>query len=257
MMIKSLRGPKGVAAALIGACTLFGVAIAVEVVRGRKPVEDAPASPAKLADVGLLPGFALPPADQGFPEVANRPLFVPTRRPAPPAAATQASMPKGQFTLLGTSVTKELGDIAMLKHLPTNKFHSVRKGEQVNGITVDTVQPDRVILRMGEETEEISMRTAKSPALPPSPPPGTMPSAGPIPSGSPGPAMPGSMPSRQPQPAPGFGPGPGPGPVPGVTPAPVMPSAAAPGQPPAAAAQQLTPEQIIARRRAARAQQTQ
>jgi general secretion pathway protein N len=235
-MNRFLRGPQGLMVVLAGVCALLAAAIAIEIARGRKPIQDAPGAPAKLADVGLLPGFTLPPADQGFPEVANRPLFVPTRRAAPPAQAAQANMPKGQFALLGTSVTKELGDVAMLKHLPTNKFHSVRKGEQVNGVTVESVQQDRVVLRLGDETEEVTMRTAKSSPVPPAPPPG-MPGAAPLPPSIPNTTLPGSMPSRQPQPAP------------------VLPSA--PAKPSADTAQQLTPEQIIARRRAARAQQTQ
>ena len=164
-MIKALlRGPYLFSALLAAGIVLALVAIGLETDWGRAghflPVVKRMA-PARIADAGLLPAFSLAPIDQVSPQAGERPLFVPTRRPAPVAVAIQASaMRKGQFLLQGTSITKDFGDAAMLKEVATNRSYVVRKGEQLNGITVDKVEPSRVLLKQGEETEDLAIKSA-------------------------------------------------------------------------------------------------
>jgi hypothetical protein len=247
-MIKALlRGPYLFSALLAAGIVLTLVAIGLETDWGRAghsvPVVKRMA-PAMIADAGLLPAFSLAPIDQVSPQAGERPLFVPTRRPAPVAVAIQASaMHKGQFLLQGTSITKDFGDVAMLKEVATNRTYVVRKGLQLNGITVDMVEPSRVLLKQGEETEDLGIKTQEPTKGAP---------LAQVPSGSifPQPAPPAPA-AAVPKP-PGTVAAPATNP-----PAASQPAHTAVPQPAAASQTPLTPEEILARRRAARSQQTQ
>jgi len=247
-MIKGLlRGPYLFSTLLAAGIVLALVAIGLETDWGRAghsvPVIKRMA-PARIADAGLLPAFSLAPINQVSPQAEERPLFVPTRRPVPVAVVSQASaMHKGQFLLQGTSITKDFGDVAMLKEVATNRSYVVRKGEQLNGITVDQVEPSRVLLKQGEETEDLGIKTqGPTKAVPPAP----------ITSGSifqqPAPPAPATAVPKPP----GTVAAPATSPPPASQPAhPAVPQPAIASQTP------LTPEEILARRRAARSQQTQ
>ena len=121
---------------------------------------DATRTPDMLA---ALPGFALPSLENGFKETAERPLFTPTRRPpASNLAANVPAMKRGQFKLSGTSVNNEL-TVAFLLETATGKTVRVTKGKEINGMKLDAVEANRVVLKQGDETEELTLRTAASP----------------------------------------------------------------------------------------------
>ena len=151
---------------------------------------------AKSGDTSLLPAFGLPTMDSGFRQTLDRPLFLPTRRPVPVViGATAPSMKKGQFRLAGTVVNQIL-PYAFLVEISTGKGMRVAKGADVlsTGITLLSVDGTRVVLKQGDETEELTLRTASSPAAAPGPlgvvQPGTAqppPPSGVVVSGVPGP----------------------------------------------------------------------
>ncbi len=245
-MIKQfLAWPYALSSVLCGAAVALLVIMGVEIDWGQgisRRLAEKRMAPATPQEAKLLPVFALGPLAQSFPETADRPLFVPTRRPPPPLATGQGEIKPGQFILVGTSITKEFGDVAIVREIATNKTFSVRRGEQINGITIDKVDPDRIVLKLGNSIEEVAMKTQASPK---GPPPGAVP-----------PPQPGMAQMPRPgNPMPGT-----PGTVtPGVVrPATVVPGlpAGAPGVPrtTAGAQNQPTPEEILARRRAARGQ---
>ena len=126
-------------------------------------------------DTSLLPAFALPAIDLGFKETVDRPLFLPTRRPFPVATgAVQPTMKKGQYRLAGTVVNQEV-PVAFLVEIATGKSMRVVAGAEIvgSGISVTSVDAARVVLKQGDETEELSLRTAASPppqVLPPAAP---------------------------------------------------------------------------------------
>jgi general secretion pathway protein N len=271
-MNRYLQWPGIISTALVAACVLCLIVLGLETNWGREFRREATVEsmrPAKAADAAILPAATLLPLDAGFPESGARPLFMPSRR-AVPAAAPAPKMTRGLFVLVGTSRTKEFGDSAMLKEISTNKTSIVAVDATIRDMTVAEVGPDKVVLKLGDETEELVLK-----ARPQARPAGTPPGA----------ASPGAMPQiGQAAPAPGagiFGGAPAPatatrpntGPIPqppasiGMPGAPgtpaVFPGAGsniAPPNPPGtsqpgAQPRAPTPEEILERRRRARAQQ--
>jgi general secretion pathway protein N len=179
-----------------GAAAALALVIGVEYHLGAGSAAESPRAPAKVADAKMIPPFTLAAAEQVAPETAARPLFSPMRRPAPPVATFQPTMRKGQFVLSGVTASKETS-FAFLREVATGKTRSIKQGEEVNGLKVDTVEPRRVVLRQGEETEELTLSIQVPPKMAaPAPPPQGQPvpgaAAAPPPGQPLGPGTPGS-----------------------------------------------------------------
>jgi general secretion pathway protein N len=226
--------------------------------------------PVKAAsvDAKLLPGLTESPAEQAYPETGTRPLFVPTRRPAPPAAAVNA-MSKGQYVLQGVTIVGDLR-VALLKDKSAGRMYRIEKGGDLNGTKVSSIEPDRVTLQLGDDTEVLELTVQKAgaaPAASAAAPP--QPGLGPF--GAPGVAAAaaeraaaaaattggGALPPGMPPVGTG-----GPAPMmprPGAVPMQPMPppAGAAPSPAPPMAGEVATPEDLLARRRAARRAQQQ
>ena len=100
-----------------GVCVVLAGVLAAELTLGEVAAGKGPRAPAKAAEAKLLPAFALAPEIQAGSETTGRPLFVPGRRPAPPAAGNGAeTLKKGQFVLQGTTIVGDLS-FAMLKEV--------------------------------------------------------------------------------------------------------------------------------------------
>jgi general secretion pathway protein N len=201
-------------------------------------------------------------ADEQYPEFTARPLWTPTRRPAPAAAAPSTYTP-GQFVLQGVIVAGN-SRTAMLREKSNGRLHRVEAGKQLNGITVAEISPDSVTLSQGADREVVPLQVQK--AAPP-PGPGTPGGPPPVPQAAFGPAP--VQPQAQPVPAPHVPPGAAAGPFPSAnhppgpfapgtppaSPVPIPEAAALAGQ--AATTNPLSAEELLARRRARRGQQTQ
>ena len=223
--------------------------------------------PATAVEAKLLPALVATPAEVAYPETAERPIFAPLRRPAPPGAGP-SSMVKGQFVLQGVTMHGNLR-IALLREKSNGRVHRAEKGREVNGISIAEIEPERVTLRQGDDQEVLTLGVQK--ALPGA----AAAQAGPFGGAAP---APGIAPAQGIAPAaPAFGPvpaasGPSPSAVPGMAPAVPRPQPATPIPPPAgvtpstssgqapesgtaAAPAPMTPEELLARRRARRTQQ--
>jgi hypothetical protein len=233
-------------AALAIAAVVLAVIVAIEAASGVRPAVSPPSvRPASPAEAKLLPPLVVANIDQAYPETTARPLWVPTRRPAPKAAATPAeSFKRDQFVLQGVTIAGDT-KIAMLRDKASGRFVRAEKGKEVSGIQVLDVQPESVTLGMGEEREVLELRVQKAAAT--TPPnaravaqgPFAPPSNVPAPGGAavPVPVPPGGAPPGAPAPA-----RPANAPVPGSAPAQAGRPAAAP----------MTAEELLARRRARR-----
>ena len=157
--VTALLAASGVGiAAMIGYEMDWGHSAALTDVPTRKTV-------ASNAEQALLPSYTMPPIDPTYQETVERPLFIPTRRPAPAGSTTVASMRKGQYKLTGTAINAGM-TVAYLVEISTGKGLRANLGAEVlqsGGIKIDKVEATRVVLRQGDETEELTLRTANSP----------------------------------------------------------------------------------------------
>ena len=190
--------------ALLGLCALASLAVIgyeTEWGHSLRSTATAAAGARKAEMVATLPAFALTPLETGYRESGERPLFLPTRRPVLAVAVSQVVMKKGQFKLTGTSVAPDMS-VAYMQEVSSGKTIRVTKGQEINGIKLEIVESARVVLKQGDDSEELTLRTAASP---PKPPPAAPPGAvvagqsGSVPATS-GPAaafMPGGAPVAQ------------------------------------------------------------
>lgn len=117
----------------------------------------APPKAAVAAEAKLVPPLVAQAPEQAFPEMASRPLFTPTRRPAPVEPSIgKPAFARGQFVLQGVIV---VGDqrTALLKEKASGKIHRVDRGKDLNGITVEAVEPTEVTLVSGGEREKVAL----------------------------------------------------------------------------------------------------
>ena len=129
-----------------------------------------PSAPVKIV---LPPDYRLPALDKAFAGTVERSLFVPTRRKAPPPPPPPPpSMQKGQFMLLGTTITDEFS-IAIVKEISSGKVRQVYKGFTINGLQLDVVEPDRIVFSQYDDQEVIRLKIQPSPK----PAPATQPQA--------------------------------------------------------------------------------
>jgi hypothetical protein len=263
------------ASALAVLAGLLVLVLALEYASGaslRGKLAGAGSSNAVPVQSKLLPPIAPVNPEQEYAETAARPLFIPTRRPAPVvAAANVGNMAKGQFILTGV-ISANGTKIALLREKSSGRVVRVEQGKDVNGITVAQIDPEQVTLAQGGDQEVIPLLVSKgapaaaAPAMPAAPVAAAGPFASPaIPVGVPGanpaarpPPTVSNPPSEPVAPGPGvnpnllFGPRPG-GLTPGNSYVPPAPDPSTGAQPSSQAAP-LTPEEILARRRARRTQ---
>jgi len=131
----------------------------------------------------LLPEFAIEGGVAARAETAQRTLFNPTRRPAPPAVQDAAAMrmQRGQFALTGTMIV-DGKSTAFLREVAGGKARRVQTGEKINGLLVAEVKPDRVKFTLGDESEELVLKVAVNPR--PTAPPAAVAQAVPPPAGA-------------------------------------------------------------------------
>jgi hypothetical protein len=247
---------------LLGALAVAAVALAIivaaELWSGIRPAPTAPARrPAAPADAKLLPPVALASPEQAYPEVAARPLWVPTRRPAPQATAAAAqSFKRDQYVLQGVTIAGNTR-IALLRDKTSGKVHRVEAGKELNGLKLVEVRPEAVILGQGDDRETLQLLVQKGQPGPPGAAGAAGNPQGPFAGGpvAPGSAMPSGAPFAQPQ----AGGAPVPVPAQGVAAgsAPVPANAPASGVPQQATTAPMTAEELLARRRARRNQPSQ
>lgn len=166
-MAAQLKKPEHFWPLLWGAvCALLAAVLVLEVVFGGVDTGQGARVPARVVEAKLLPPFALPPEAQLGAETVSRPLFMPGRRPAPPAATAEAGvMKKGQFLLQGTTVVGDLA-IAMLKEIATGKTHRVAKGGKLLDMTLSEVAPTHAVLTLGGDSETLPLLVAKGSGVP-------------------------------------------------------------------------------------------
>jgi len=90
-------------------------------------------------------------------------------------------------TLTGTTVAGDRS-LAFLKEVNGGKARTVRKGDRIDGVLVAEVNPDRVMLALGDESEELVLKVVANPK--PTPVPAAPAAEGTAAPGQPQPAAP-------------------------------------------------------------------
>ncbi len=148
-------------ALLIGLCLILGGVIYFELSFDPSPpaaslIALGPPKPAVLLVAD--PGFTMKPLDD-FTEIARRPLFIPSRRPLPPA--TEPPRPRmverHRFTLTGVVIVAD-ERMAVLQRRRSRKVLRVVEGQQIDRWLVEAIMPDRVVIRQGEMRVEVALR---------------------------------------------------------------------------------------------------
>lgn len=134
----------------------------------RIAVAPAPELPAvaPLENVGLAP-----PAHYG--EITVRPLFIAERRPEPPPPPEETppsekppAGPEQKFMLFGVMIAPGVQAALVRLVEPGAKTVRVGPGEMIGEWRLDTVFPDRVVLRKGDATQELPLTRPRKPAKP-------------------------------------------------------------------------------------------
>ncbi len=137
----------------------------------RRPPTVQVARPATVEAPKPLPRFALPEVVQ-FEATTERPLFLPTRRriepeepPAPEAApAPEVKKPPLEVVVSGV-IMAESRQFALVRRQAGGETLRLAKGDTIDGWTVGSVLPDRVVFRRDEESKEVELKDGK-PAKP-------------------------------------------------------------------------------------------
>ena len=127
-------------AALGVACAVLAAIVVFELVMAGTGPGSAAARKSAAAEAKLLPPISAAAPDQVYPETVNRPLWIPTRRPAPAPVVAAASFAPGQFILQGVIVAGGT-QIALLKD---GKLVFMLERHQIEGRTADAIAQDLV-----------------------------------------------------------------------------------------------------------------
>lgn len=149
----------------------LAVVLAAEIRYGIGGGDGRPAErPADVAvEHGSVPLFALADRDT-FSETLDRPLFMPGREPyTVPAVPTETAAPaavRPSASRYVLSAVIIVGDerIALLTDTATGVARRVREGERVAGWRIDAIHDNSAVLRTGDTTEELYLRTFGPPA---------------------------------------------------------------------------------------------
>jgi hypothetical protein len=151
--------------ALLTACGLFGVIVAIEWVAlsrqdGIATSSDTP--PAAAADTKLTRASYLAPDFATFSEILERPLFTEGRTPPPePTAEQAAAVTPGKQTQLtmrleGIALTPA-ARIAVIRDKSSNKLVRLAEGETHQGWVVESVNASSATLKRGKQTHELAL----------------------------------------------------------------------------------------------------
>lgn len=164
-MARMTTGYRGLVLVLTALCVLLALVIWRET--GASDTASVP--PAPLAQAVLPAAAAGLPAAQSAPalppisayaEVTERPLFSPSRQPAPPEAAQEDLGNSSAFTLLGI-VISEGERMALIEHGKPGVVARLKEGQAVEGWRLQAIEADRVILEHGGTQQPLKLKDLK------------------------------------------------------------------------------------------------
>ncbi len=152
--------------------------------RSGKPLPERSVS-APIPETDLTPDtFALPGVTL-YQQMAERPLFMESRRPAPPASAEPPPPPPPEkagpinFKVMGILATPE-GRMALIADAK-GKYKRMKVKDSLDGWHISDIKPDRLLLEQGGFKEDLSLlkKRPKGAAMPQASAPSNTPTAQP------------------------------------------------------------------------------
>lgn len=163
-MIRRGSGGRLVTLLLLAACAGLGWTV----YRGldapaRAPAEVAPAANGEVAALPPMPDYEMPPLAE-FAEVAERPLFSPTRRPPVGAVPTAAPRQTLDLTLIGI-VLSEAERLAIVTPGGAGRAVRLGVGDSIQGWTLVELESERATFERdgAQETLYLAFQTAPTP----------------------------------------------------------------------------------------------
>lgn len=158
-----LADRRGAAVGLAALCCALAGIVAVELGGEAGGSTPPPLATAPLRPLPPLPAaFDLPPL-ASYAEVAERPLFSPARRKPPEAAGQDLLGKSSSFVLVGIVISGS-GRVALVQHGQPAEMARLGEGQAVEGWTLQSILPDRVVLQHG--ASEVELKLKDLPAAP-------------------------------------------------------------------------------------------
>ena len=155
------------AAGLLAASALLGWTVYGELGAQTAAPPAPPPAPNVAERATPAAPFAMPPFET-YAEVTARPLFFPTRRPAPVQAASADRVDVQSLVLVGV-ILAESGNAALIARANLPGARRIVVGEEIEGWTLAQIDPDRVVLRSGNTQAELRLKDRKPGQSPPRP----------------------------------------------------------------------------------------
>jgi general secretion pathway protein N len=145
---------------VLGALCLGLGAIAASELTAAPVMQEPPApTPAKTPAASTPASFTLPPA-QRFAVVTERPLFSPDRKPLQRTGDTAGAW--SSFVLTGIIITPQSREAMVLHGKPQTVAH-IQEGQVLEGWTITSIYPDRVVVRDGINEHELKLASKAPP----------------------------------------------------------------------------------------------
>lgn len=149
---------------LMVVCVLAAVVVYIQVQTGPNlrvaslPVTASIAEPAP--DLPTQPAFSMPPLES-FSQIIDRPLFSVSRRPeeaveVAPKAAQQGRAQAHGFIVKGIIIAENTR-VALILRKGAKSMMQIAEGQVIDGWTVATILPDRVVFRRGNVSNEVKI----------------------------------------------------------------------------------------------------
>lgn len=160
--MKASMGPKPFLTMMLG----LAAALLVVELGGKKAAESTlPVAPDDGKDVvaELQPEFSLPPLNQTFGEMLNRPIFMPDRRMQETQSDSKQQPDAERLTLIGVIMVDDK-KVALLFDSTSNKTLHLVEGKSSDGILLEKLEPKNATLRIGNETKQLVLKTSPNAA---------------------------------------------------------------------------------------------
>jgi general secretion pathway protein N len=140
-------------------CAGLGIALVVELNAAAPAAQQAasPAPPAAAALPEISNRFTLPPL-ASFAEVIERPLFSSSRRPT--ATETQQHVDQPLSASLAGIVISASSSSVIVAHGDPPMLTRLKQGDDLDGWSVSSIEPNRVLFRRGNEEQQLKPHDA-------------------------------------------------------------------------------------------------